>query len=428
MNTRVNSSSRLFVSLYVLVSASIIFVGWLLDSLWQQGAEDVRAQERLINNALVGVVEQLDKPARQQYFAQLSRDQGVSYQLVALNSIAVDQSLLSADNLITAEVNQQQFSFLRIDDQVLQIGPYPSQAQQWSRSWFTLGFYLALAFVIFAWVWPLARDLHKLKNATQAFGEQQWQTKIALSKRSGVADLAATFNTMASHIGALLDNQKHLTNAVSHEIRTPLARLKFALAILEAQSIQLTPSVAEKVTELSNDMAGDIDEIEGLISEMLTYANVEVRTEQHRFEPCYLTGIVQEVLTKLPNSNDLNIELKVEANTAILADVRLTERAIQNIITNASRYARTKITLVIWQNEQSVMLSVTDDGRGIASDEQEKIFQPFYRASQDRGDGKGYGLGLAIVARIIKLHQGNIALDSQAGSTTFTLSWPLANK
>ena len=427
MNTRVNSSSRLFVSLYVLVSASIIFVGWLLDSLWQQGAEDVRAQERLINNALVGVVEQLDKPARQQYFAQLSRDQGVSYQLVALNSIAVDQSLLSADNLITAEVNQQQFSFLRIDDQVLQIGPYPSQAQQWSRSWFTLGFYLALAFVIFAWVWPLARDLHKLKNATQAFGEQQWQTKIALSKRSGVADLAATFNTMASHIGALLDNQKHLTNAVSHEIRTPLARLKFALAILEAQSIQLTPSVAEKVTELSNDMAGDIDEIEGLISEMLTYANVEVRTEQHRFEPCYLTGIVQEVLTKLPNSNDLNVELKVEANTAILADVRLTERAIQNIITNASRYARTKITLVIWQNEQSVMLSVTDDGRGIASDEQEKIFQPFYRASQDRGDGKGYGLGLAIVARIIKLHQGNIALDSQAGSTTFTLSWPLAN-
>ena len=427
MNTRVNSSSRLFVSLYVLVSASIIFVGWLLDSLWQQGAEDVRAQERLINNALVGVVEQLDKPARQQYFAQLSRDQGVSYQLVALNSIAVDQSLLSADNLITAEVNQQQFSFLRIDDQVLQIGPYPSQAQQWSRSWFTLGFYLALAFVIFAWVWPLARDLHKLKNATQAFGEQQWQTKIALSKRSGVADLAATFNTMASHIGALLDNQKHLTNAVSHEIRTPLARLKFALAILEAQSIQLTPSVAEKVTELSNDMAGDIDEIEGLISEMLTYANVEVRTEQHRFEPCYLTGIVQEVLTKLPNSNDLNIELKVEANTAILADVRLTERAIQNIITNASRYARTKITLVIWQNEQSVILSVTDDGRGIASDEQEKIFQPFYRASQDRGDGKGYGLGLAIVARIIKLHQGNIALDSQAGSTTFTLSWPLAN-
>ncbi|MBO9489482.1 hypothetical protein J7384_03810 [Endozoicomonas sp. G2_1] len=425
MNTRVNGSSRLFVSLYVLVSASIIFVGWLLDSLWQHGEEDVRDQERLINNAFVGVVGQLDKPTRQKYFAQLSTELGVDYQLVALNSIAVDPSLLSADNLITAEVNQQQYSFLRIDDQVLQIGPYPSPAQQWSRSWFTLGFYLALALVIFAWVWPLARDLRKLKNATQALGEQKWQTKIELSKRSGVADLAATFNTMASHIGALLDNQKHLTNAVSHEIRTPLARLKFALAILEAQSVQLLPSVAEKVTELSGEMAGDIDEIEGLISEMLTYANVEVKSEQHRFEPCHLNSIAQAVLNKLPNNNSLNIELRVDTNTAVFADIRLTERAIQNIVSNASRYAQKQIILVISQNEQSVNLSVTDDGRGVASDEREKIFQPFYRANQDSGDGKGYGLGLAIVARIMKLHQGNIALDSQAGSTTFTLSWPL---
>lgn len=426
MNTRVNGSSRLFVSLYVLVSASIIFVGWLLDSLWQHSAEDVRDQERLINNAFVGVVGQLDKPTRQQYFAQLSTELGVDYQLVALNSIAVDPSLLSADSLITAEVNQQQFSFLRIDDQVLQIGPYPSPAQQWSRSWFTLGFYLALALVIFAWVWPLARDLRKLKNATQALGEQKWQTKIELSKRSGVADLAATFNTMASHIGALLDNQKHLTNAVSHEIRTPLARLKFALAILEAQSVQLAPLVAEKVTELSSEMAGDIDEIEGLISEMLTYANVEVKSEQHRFEPCHLNSIAQAVLNKLPNNISLNIELRVETNTAVFADIRLIERAIQNIVSNASRYAQKQITVVISQNEQSMNLSVTDDGRGIASDEQEKIFQPFYRANQDSGDGKGYGLGLAIVARIMKLHQGNIVLDSQAGSTTFTLSWPLA--
>jgi signal transduction histidine kinase len=110
----------------------------------------------------------------------------------------------------------------------------------------------------------------------------------------------------------------------------------------------------------------------------------------------------------------------------VLADGHYLERAIQNLITNALRYAQTKVRVTV-TIVKDIEITVEDDGDGVPAADRQRIWQPFSRLESSRNKaGGGFGLGLAIVAKILEWHQGiAYVTESSLGGASFHLRWPL---
>ncbi len=417
---------RLFVSLYLLVSLSVLGIGWTLDSLWQKSVDENGAFDAPLI-ALAQILEQVPKTERQQYLDKLTPNAAYPLQLLPAQKVSLSENQqLTSDKVftITPEDNLQ-IQFIAVGDQVLMSGPIEIDPRSRLRTLFTLVFYLLLALVALIWVWPLSRDLNILRNAAHSLGQAKWNTRIKLAMSSQVRPLAETFNEMARHIGELIENQKHLSNAVSHEIRTPLARLKFALALLPQHC---TPESDIKRREtFFEGMQQDIEEMETLLQELLTYASLESQQASHSFEQIDLTGLTKQTIARLQAHQAIAIKFDYPADVSfiVLGDPNLVERAIQNLITNAQRFAQQQITITLAHSTKNeIKLSVEDDGEGILQEDQSKIFEPFYRSATKQNGNKGHGLGLAIIKRIMSRHKGEVSLNSQPGQTIFTLVFP----
>ncbi|WP_394229563.1 sensor histidine kinase [Shewanella colwelliana] len=416
---------RLFISLYLLLSLSFLGIGWTLDSIWQNNVDDSGAPDAPLV-AFAQLLAQFPEEQRQGFIDKL--DDNPAYPLQLLNSDQVafgDKEAISRNQiLVAAHDKEHELHFISVDDkQFLMAGPIEIDPREQLRGLFTLFFYLSLAFVALIWVWPLSRDLKILRLATKEFGQSNWDTQIQLSPRSQVQPLASTFNEMARHIRALIENQKHLSNAVSHEIRTPLARLKFALALMPQYC--RPDSDVERRNEFLDEMQQDVKEMENLLQELLTYASLESQRKAIQFERCDLSKLTQQTIARLQGLNRLPITLNPQPKKIeVMGDPSLIERALQNLIINAQRFATTAITIELSVSRGNVTLSVIDDGPGIATEDQAKIFDPFYRSKVVQNGNKGHGLGLAIIKRIMERHNGKVQLNSEPNMTKFTLSWP----
>jgi two-component system OmpR family sensor kinase len=416
---------RLFISLYLLLSLSFLGIGWTLDSLWQNHVdENDDVDTPLVVLALL--LSQQPETDRQSLLDAISDQHSFSLQLLQRNQVALNGDIQLADNqILTTESKEQQLQFIAVGEQVLVAGPFDIEPRSQLRGIFTIVFYASLALVALIWVWPLSRDLKILRIATKKFGEANWDTRIELSTSSQVSPLALTFNDMAQHISSLIDNQKHLTNAVSHEIRTPLARLKFALALLPQYC--LPQSDINQRIDFLEGMQTDIKEMEDLLQELLTYASLETMQIEPILENCELVSICKQLILRLEDLSDHDIELNLTNSTQIYikGEGSLVERAIQNLVTNAQRYAKSSIQINLRTDQHKVYLSVNNDGPSIPVEDHPYIFDAFYRSQSQHSGNKGHGLGLAIVKRIMMRHKGNVTISSNQAKTEFTLSWPI---
>ena len=108
---------------------------------------------------------------------------------------------------------------------------------------------------------------------------------------------------------------------------------------------------------------------------------------------------------------------------------RLFNRAVRNVLLNASRYARARIVIQWERRSEDLALEVVDDGPGIAESDRKRVFDPFTRADRSRSrDSGGIGLGLAIVRRIVEVHGGDVYADeAEGGGARIVMLWPLAH-
>ncbi|WP_394131281.1 ATP-binding protein [Shewanella maritima] len=414
---------RLFISLYLLLSLSFLGIGWTLDTIWQRQVKDeAEIDAPLIAFALL--LSQLPKSERQSYLDTISDQHTIPLQLFNKDQISISGDLtLMPNSIITSQVDEShELQFIAVGDQTLIAGPIDIDPRANLRGVFTILFYLSLALVALVWVWPLSRDLKTLRKATKSFGEANWQTRIELANSSQVAPLASTFNDMANHITSLIDSQKHLTNAISHEIRTPLGRLKFALALLP-QYCQPGSDIVKR-DEFLEEMKADIKEMENLLQELLTFASLDTAYTEPEFEKCDLIKICEHQVQRVQPLSKILINFdSMQSELFAMCETALIERAIQNLLTNAIRYAQTTVVISVKMVGDEVKLSVTNDGEAIPEEDQPHLFKPFYRSKSQHKGNKGHGLGLAIISRIMERHQGKVSLISNDKHTTFSLQW-----
>lgn len=414
---------HLFIILYLLLSISFLGIGWTLNSLWQKHVDD----DNTLNEPLLVLAQlltQLPQDARKTYLEALPTNPKFPLNLLNADQIAlVKDKQLTPNKIITTNNNDEQFQYIMVGEQVLIAGPLNIDSSFNSLNLLKLFLYLSLALVALIWGTLLSRDLNILRRATKEFGEAKWNTRITLSNRSLVKPLANTFNEMARHISVLIENQKHFSNAVSHEIRTPLARLKFALALIPMY--YQSDFNEQKRQNFLDEMQLDIKEMENLLQRLLTYASLESQQDSRQLDEYDLLQLVEQTIKRLGALSPLPINLQTDINTLPLTgEPALIEHALQNLLTNAQRFARTKITIKVTQTPQRVMVSVCNNGEPIPEIDLPKIFEPFYRSQSKQNGDKGHGLGLAIIKRIMVRHQGDVSVTSNMSQTCFTLNWP----
>jgi len=318
------------------------------------------------------------------------------------------------------------FLFRRIDSSpyAIKMGPFDEPLTlNYLQTILMLALALLVALAVLFWVYPLWRDLKRLDVSTRAFGQGDFSVRAPIARGSVLHLLAETFNGMADRIQGLISSHKELTNAVSHELRTPIARLRFGIEMLHSSANE-----ADRARYMKG-MNADIDELDQLVAELLTYARFDrdkpaLKFQRQEVEP-WLAEVVRQA--KIGNG-DLLIEYEVngEAGKYARFEPLLMARALGNLLQNARRYAQTRVNVLFTHDDGHYQISVDDDGAGIPESERKGVFEAFKRldASRDRDTG-GYGLGLAIAQRISQWHGGEIAtVDSPLGGARFVIRWP----
>ena len=327
--------------------------------------------------------------------------------------------------LDVTEENERYFYRLSGSDQVLKIGPIPvpSFVHYLTPLIFAV---LALLFasVIFLWMRPLWGNLSSLDAAAKAFGAGDFSARAGVTRFSPIKPLSSTFNQMALRVQSLISSHKDLTNAVSHEIRTPLARMRFGLEMLEMADN------ADDKKRFTNEMATDIEELDALVGELLTYARFErskpsITLTEHVMIP----WLYDQISRAQKLSDEITITLHhqgVSAHQKFCFEGRLLARALSNLLRNALQYSQKQVQISLSQTEQHFVLCVEDDGPGVPEKDRETLFDPFTRVDESRSrDTGGFGIGLAIVKQVADWHNASITVgDSSLGGARFILRIP----
>lgn len=420
--------NRVFVSLYLIIVLSIILLGAALNVVW-----DViypAAEVDVVNTAIIEIAENSlrDKSDDQKnnQIDLLSNNSRYKFQLANISDFSQTALLveIKKEKIISTEneKNVKLYKKIKASNDVL-IVSFPSENNEKTALYvgFLIIFYLAIAAVIFMWVWPISRDLSRLAQHTQTVGKEGIPQTISISSRSVLFPFATAFNSMSQRLGDLINSQKEMTYAVSHELRTPLARMKFALAMSEESS-----SVDDIQKQLSS-VQTDIIDMESLINSLLAYAQFD----QHSLLLKQSYGHIQDLLmdiiyrTKTQANSNIKIDIVDQSNGELFrCEWSLMQTALQNLLVNALGYAHSTIIIRLTTTQHSYRIEVEDDGVGVLEQDRERIFESFVRLYTESNKRSGFGLGLALVRRIMGWHKGSvICTSSDLGGALFTLEW-----
>jgi two-component system OmpR family sensor kinase len=300
--------------------------------------------------------------------------------------------------------------------------------------WFPIALVLVVVGVT-AWLTArsLARPLAALSSVAAQFGSGQLTARAAHDRDDEFGDLARSFNDMAQRISRLMGAEKELIANVSHELRTPLARIQVALDLAAEGDAE---SARESLKEITEDLA----ELERIVDDVLTAARLALSdgtASTGAMPPIRVEEVDVQVLMDraVARFRAAHPERPVEVKFGSVlpnsrADAVLLRRAIDNLLDNADKYTEepaSPIELTAHRAGADIVVEVRDRGIGIAPEDADRVFEPFFRADRSRARARGgYGLGLALARRIVEAHAGTLRLlPRPGGGTVARIEFPI---
>jgi signal transduction histidine kinase len=221
--------------------------------------------------------------------------------------------------------------------------------------------------------------------------------------------LAQHFNHMVENIREMVKSRDQLLLDVSHELRSPLTRMKVAL--------EMAPEGAWK-----QSVQQDITEMETMLAEILESERLKNGNGKLVLAPMNLKALAMEFSQKYKNQKP---GVKVSSplpSLTLEADESRIRTVLQNVLENALKYSANQkkaVELELAGGDKQVSLTIRDFGEGIPTEEQERVFEPFYRVDKSRAKTTGgYGLGLHLCREIMRAHGGDVILESTPGEGT----------
>jgi len=275
----------------------------------------------------------------------------------------------------------------------------------------------------------LITPLREIMRVVQRMSTGQLSLRIPTSERTDeYTILGNTFNNMTEKLEQVEKTREEFVSNVSHELKTPLSSVKVL-----SESILLQDSVPEAMyREFLQDITGEVDRMTNIINDLLALVKVDQREQGLNIQPMVINQLVEDILKRLaPLAEQKKVVLLYEEvrPVQIDADEIKLSLAISNIVENGIKYTPGggTVKVVVDSDHQFAFITVQDTGIGIPEEEQDKIFNRFYRVdkARDRGTG-GTGLGLAISKSTVLLHNGNIRVTSAADEgSVFIIRIPL---
>ena len=246
---------------------------------------------------------------------------------------------------------------------------------------------------------PFAKSqVNAIKNLTRVIGLAGRGDDITGFVPSGpiqIRQAGSAFLKTYTRIHRYIQSRTSMLSGISHDLKTPLTRMKLELEFCDDKNLQFA-------------LLNDIEDMEKMIDSYLNFAK---GISPENSERVNITKMIQNLIRKLNKGKfDISFESKKEY-FAIIRPLAF-ERAISNVIMNAIRYGKKKISVSVTKNSDSLSIFVEDNGNGIPKEKREEMFKPFARLDKSRNNKTGgVGLGLSIVQEIIHQHGGEIRLE-----------------
>lgn len=235
-----------------------------------------------------------------------------------------------------------------------------------------------------------------------------------------VARLAATMNRMLDRLDAASAAQRRFISDASHELRSPLASIRQHAEVARAHPDRLPAA------ELADVVLAEGIRLQDIVEQLLVLARLGETGGSITRRAVDLDDLVLLEARRLRETTGLEIDTSAVSAGRVDGDERLLSRVLRNLADNAARHARGRIAFAVAQTDETVVVSVDDDGAGIPTADRERVFERFVRLDEARSrDAGGSGLGLAIVAQIAAAHSGRVvATDSTLGGARFVVTLP----
>ena len=310
----------------------------------------------------------------------------------------------------------------------------------------------------------LARPIEAIQAAAAKVGSGSLDQRIEVSSRDELGALADEFNRMAARLeasyagleeqvekrtrelatalGELDEKSSELEAAsrhkseflanMSHELRTPLNAISGFSQVLRKG---IFGAVNEKQAEYLDDILASARHLQSLIDDVLDLSKVEAGQLNLRIAPFSLPAtlergvvIVRDGATRRGVGISLSVDPMVDT---VVGDERRVRQVVYNLLSNAVKFTPPggAIDVRAARVDGEVRVSVTDDGPGIAPEDQVRIFEEFQQAAAGRQQREGTGLGLALSKKFVELHNGRVWVESQPGQgSTFVFTLPVGPK
>ncbi|MDX9901928.1 MAG: ArsS family sensor histidine kinase [Aliarcobacter sp.] len=256
-------------------------------------------------------------------------------------------------------------------------------------------------FLIFLYILTLLSPLKKITKQITNFANGELSSRININSKDEIGILANTFNNMATSLENSIKTREELLRDIGHELRTPIAKGKFAIEKIDDFSQkELLKKIFVDLEILTNELI----ELEKLNLTKLNLTNFTVET------------LIVESLGKLYLEDESKVEIHINENFKINADLYYLSTALKNLIDNALKYA-ISYPIIIEANKNEI--SISNKGQKL-SKEIEYYLKPF---TQELSQRDGFGLGLSIVKKIIDKHNFKLEYFYENGNNIFKIYW-----
>ncbi|MGN0394906.1 MAG: ATP-binding protein [Coprococcus sp.] len=293
-----------------------------------------------------------------------------------------------------------------------------------------IGISIAIVGTVSFWILlrPSINRLEQMTVITEKMSELDFGERIKCESSDEFGTLAYSVNKLSGELSQRIDelrdeieNRKTLIRNLSHEIKTPITTIRGY-----AENAQIVVKDNDKLTKYCNIIIDECDSVNDLVACMMDLSKLESDGYSCRLEEIETSEFVENMcrryVQKLPD-----IKLKWSAEkTHIMANPYLLERAIGNYFENAVKYGGPdcRIEINFYTKDDRAVFVVGNDGPMIPVEEQDKIWNAFYKQDKARTRNRSYGVGLPFVEQIARLHQGGVEVASKEGWTEFVLWMP----
>lgn len=297
-----------------------------------------------------------------------------------------------------------------------------------------ISFFLGVGFVIlsgYAFSLRLVTSISNISHKVKHISSEAFTDRLTTGNENDeLQELTTTINNLLDRLQLSFETQRRFIDNASHELSTPLASIGNQIDVVMQRERN-----ADDYKKTLLSVHEDVHRLSTLVKSLLEVAKVSGVKEGLELLPIRIDEVLMEIPAEMKKINPA-YEVKLlfdempddEDMLTVMGKEILLNVAFKNIIHNACKYSNDKTaTVLLKANEGNVIVSIKDNGAGIAAHEHERIFQPFYRSSDINNRIAGTGIGLSLANHIVQLYKGTIALQSELGEgSIFTISLPIA--